>query len=96
MEKKIKFPSNLLIPIKMFLERELIKMKKTEKQVKNDAVIAFFVKKQMVQIRKALTMIKLGKYGICESCGKMIDTDRLAVKPDTTICIMCEREKEGR
>lgn len=58
-------------------------------------VKANFVGKRMVEFRKALTRIKIGKYGICESCGKMIDTDRLAVKPEATICIKCERERES-
>lgn len=40
----------------------------------------------MIQIRKALTRIKLGKYGICEECGQMIDTDRLMVYPEATLC----------
>jgi len=55
-------------------------------------VKANFIKKQIVQIRKALTRLKLGKFGICEECGKMIDTDRLAIKPETTLCIDCERK----
>ena len=54
-----------------------------------------FVGRQLVQIRKALTRIKIGKYGSCEGCGKMIDTDRLAVKPETTLCIKCEKEKNA-
>jgi RNA polymerase-binding transcription factor DksA len=53
-----------------------------------------FVKKQIVQLRKALTVMKLGKYGICEKCGKMIDTDRLAVEPETTICVECAKEAD--
>ncbi len=57
-------------------------------------VKANFVGKQIVQLRKALTMIKVGKYGICEKCGKMIDTDRLAIRPETTVCIDCERDSE--
>jgi len=57
-------------------------------------VKASFVKKQLVQLRKALTMIKIGKYGICERCGKMIDTDRLAVKPETTMCVNCAKEQD--
>lgn len=58
-------------------------------------VKAGLVSRQIVELRKALTRIKIGKYGICESCGKMIDTDRLAVKPEATICIKCEREREA-
>ena len=55
---------------------------------------ASFVKKQIVQLRKALTRIKIGNYGVCEKCGKMIDTDRLAIRPETTVCIKCEKEQE--
>jgi RNA polymerase-binding transcription factor DksA len=117
----LKFPRNIVEPIRLFLEREIVKLKRTKNKLKkNDPfanesrteensleedvdeqighfdsqVKAKFVDKQIVQLRKALTMIKLGKYGICEKCGKMINTDRLAVKPDVTICIKCERERE--
>lgn len=56
---------------------------------------AKFISKQIVQIRKALTRLKIGKYGICEKCGKMIDTDRLAVDPETTICMKCAKERDN-
>lgn len=52
--------------------------------------------RRIIQIRKALTRIKIGKYGICEECGEMIDTDRLMVYPETTLCIKCEKRKEGK
>ena len=42
--------------------------------------------KTTIQIRKALTRIKIGKYGICEECGQMIDTDRLIAFPEATLC----------
>lgn len=50
--------------------------------------------RNLVRIRKALTKIKIGKYGICERCGKMIDTDRLAVMPTAELCLDCEKKKE--
>lgn len=50
--------------------------------------------RKLIQIKKALARIKIGKYGICESCGRMIDTDRLMVMPEATICIDCERKKQ--
>lgn len=46
------------------------------------------------QIKKALEMVKKGKYGICEVCSKMIDTDRLAIFPEATKCIKCEKKSE--
>jgi RNA polymerase-binding transcription factor DksA len=122
MEEKLSLPKKLLAPIKHFLEKELVKLKRTKKNLKKSdpfkdsvrtsensfeedldeqighfdtQVKVNFVQKQIIQIRKALTMIKIGRYGVCEKCGKMIDTDRLAVFPDTTVCIKCERERES-
>ena len=50
--------------------------------------------KKIVQTRQALTRIKFGKYGICDDCGKMIDTDRLVVYPEATKCVSCEKKRE--
>lgn len=50
--------------------------------------------RSMIQIRKALARIKIGKYGICERCGKFIDTDRLMILPETTVCVDCEKKRE--
>lgn len=52
------------------------------------------IDRRLVQIRKSLTMIKIGKYGNCESCGRMIDTDRLMVFPEATMCLECEKKIE--
>jgi RNA polymerase-binding transcription factor DksA len=117
----LNFPSRLLSPIKLFLEKELVKLKRTKKQLKKDdpfldgsratdnsleedvdeqighfdnEVKTNFLSRQIAQIRKALTRIKIGKYGICENCGKMIDTDRLAARPEATTCIKCSREND--
>jgi len=49
--------------------------------------------KIIIQVRKALTRVKIGKYGICENCGKMIDTDRLMVYPEATRCVSCEKKR---
>lgn len=54
------------------------------------------IDRKLIQIRKALTQIKVGKYGSCESCGKMIDTDRLTVFPEATLCVDCEKKKEKK
>ncbi|MCL5675716.1 MAG: TraR/DksA C4-type zinc finger protein [Patescibacteria group bacterium] len=50
--------------------------------------------KTLIRVRKALTKIKIGKYGICDKCGKMIDTDRLAAMPTADLCVSCERKNE--
>ncbi len=49
--------------------------------------------KQIIEIRKSLARIKVGKYGICENCGNMIDTDRLMVYPQALRCVNCEKKR---
>jgi len=50
------------------------------------------IDRALIEIRKTLSRIKIGKYGICERCSQMIDTDRLAIKPTATLCIVCEKK----
>jgi RNA polymerase-binding transcription factor DksA len=52
------------------------------------------IDRKIIQTKKALTRIKIGKYGICEDCGKMIDTDRLVVYPEATLCASCQEKRE--
>jgi len=52
------------------------------------------ISKNIVGIRKALTMIKIGKYGICEECGTMIDTARLIANPTATLCTKDAAKRE--
>jgi len=54
------------------------------------------IDKILIRIRKAMTRIKLGKYGICDTCGKMIDTDRLAIDPTASRCVKCKRDAENK
>lgn len=51
------------------------------------------INKNLVRIRKTLTRIKLGKYGVCVKCKKMIDTDRLAADPTAELCMRCQKKK---
>jgi DnaK suppressor protein len=52
------------------------------------------IDKTLIRIRKTLTKIKLGKYGICEKCRQLIDTDRLAVNPTAMLCINCQKKSQ--
>jgi RNA polymerase-binding transcription factor DksA len=52
------------------------------------------INRKIIQTRKALSRIKIGKYGICEDCGKMIDTDRLMIYPEATLCKDCAAKRE--
>ena len=52
------------------------------------------ISKSIIGVRKALSRIKIGKYGICEECGEMIDTDRLIAFPEATLCAKDARKRE--
>ncbi len=54
------------------------------------------VTRSIIAVKKTLTRIKLGSYGICAGCGLMIDTDRLAITPTAEYCINCEIKKEKK
>jgi len=51
------------------------------------------INKRMIQIKKALARVRIGRYGICEKCDQFIDTKRLMVYPETTRCVKCMQKK---
>jgi len=55
-------------------------------------------RERMRRIASALYRLEEGGYGICESCGAEISSERLAAMPDATLCIDCQRrvDREGR
>ncbi len=50
--------------------------------------------KKIIQTKKALSRIRVGKYGVCEDCSGLIDTDRLMVYPEATLCAKCQAKRE--
>lgn len=68
----------------------------TEEQIGHErvTVIKNLLKKSTSAVTLALSKIKRGRYGICESCGKVIDKARLEVNPTAQFCIECARQKE--
>ena len=52
------------------------------------------LEKNIKQTKHALWRLRKGKYGICEDCGKMIDTDRLGIYPEATLCAKCQAKRE--
>lgn len=53
------------------------------------------VDKMLIRVRKALSAIKFGKYGICTNCSRMIDTSRLAINPTAEYCMDCATKLEN-
>lgn len=58
------------------------------------AAVREAVKDRSEQVKRALSRLKKGKYGKCESCGKPIDPARLKVDPSVTLCLECQERKE--
>lgn len=52
------------------------------------------LKRRVDSLEEQLSRIRQGTYGICERCGAPINPDRLAVLPDTNLCIECARTGE--
>ena len=48
----------------------------------------------LAAIDAALKRIDEGTFGICQSCGRPIDPERLEALPYTTQCIDCKRREE--
>ena len=46
------------------------------------------------QTKDAMKKVKKGDYGICEDCGEMIDTDRLMIYPEATLCAKSQAKRE--
>ena len=67
-----------------------------DEQLDHDQVLAEKreASRLLINIKKTLARIKIGEYGICENCKRMIDTDRLAVNATAALCVECEKKKE--
>lgn len=52
------------------------------------------LRERAASLERSISRISQGTYGICERCGKPINPDRLAVLPDTKMCIECARSSD--
>ncbi len=66
--------------------------------IERDKTYALIVtlKQKLVDIDHAIKQAQAGGYGICESCGKSIEPERLEIFPETTLCVDCKRLSERR
>ena len=56
-----------------------------------DTALLVQLREKQEALNRAMTETGDGGYGTCENCGNPIHPDRLAVLPDTTLCITCAR-----
>ncbi len=66
---------------------ELEKRLAVEKQVRD----------HLVEVEHALDKFEKGTYGLCDSCGQPIATDRLEALPQASLCVNCKaKNAKGR
>lgn len=46
------------------------------------------------QVRHAIERRNAGMYGICENCERTIPPERMKARPEATLCVDCQRERE--
>ena len=51
-------------------------------------------RRMLKQVDEALHKIRQETYGLCETCGEMINERRLEALPFARLCISCQEEEE--
>src|SRR5919204_6076333 len=46
------------------------------------------------QVEAAMRARQAGQYGTCQECGRAIPAERLAARPQATLCVECQRRLE--
>lgn len=54
------------------------------------------LEEKVEQLDRAIESVERGTYGICEICGAPIPPERLAIVPETTMCVKCAQAQEAR
>ena len=52
------------------------------------------LEEELKLINEALEKIASGKYGFCENCQQEIPYERLEIRPQAVMCIVCKSQKE--
>ena len=47
-------------------------------------------REQLAEVEHTLGKLEKGTYGLCDSCGKPIPSDRLEVVPQANLCVECK------
>jgi phage/conjugal plasmid C-4 type zinc finger TraR family protein len=53
------------------------------------------LEREAAQVEEAMRARERGTYGRCEDCGQQIPAERLAARPEATLCVDCQRIREG-
>jgi RNA polymerase-binding protein DksA len=52
--------------------------------------------REAAQVDEALRARANGTYGTCQDCGREIPAERLAARPEATLCVECQSRREVR
>ncbi|HSX57750.1 MAG TPA: TraR/DksA C4-type zinc finger protein [Candidatus Saccharimonadales bacterium] len=50
------------------------------------------LKKELIDVERALKRIEAGTYGICLSSGDKIEEERLKIMPTASLCLSCQKK----
>ena len=53
------------------------------------------LEREAAQVGDAQRARANGTYGTCQECGRQIPAERLAARPEATMCVDCQRRREG-
>jgi len=56
--------------------------------------LAALESRELVQVERAIGLIRQGRYGVCEVCEQPIPIERLKALPFTPVCVTCQRVQE--
>jgi RNA polymerase-binding transcription factor DksA len=81
--------------------RERTEIADAATEFERQLALGFQRKGNLEMIERALNKIDNGSYGICDDCGKLIDSARMEILPYSNQCIECCRisrttEREAR
>jgi RNA polymerase-binding transcription factor DksA len=51
--------------------------------------------RHLTDLDRALRQLRVGDYGICETCGEPIASERLAARPTARTCITCASRQQA-
>jgi DnaK suppressor protein len=63
-------------------------------QHETDELLRRRLERRLGELDHVQRRLEQGSYGTCEQCGGEIPEERLAVMPDSTMCVPCQRQRE--
>ena len=80
-----------------FAEEREIELEENAQEAQLDRVLGLLdgrARREVMEIDAALDRIADDTYGVCTRCGEPIHIDRLAVMPETDVCLPCASTRD--